>query len=144
MKLQAAVKEETKKVAIYEIIGVVAMLIIWFVLHLLWPDSIPFDYKVILAAILGGAVAVLNFLFLGISVQKLTTLTDEAEGKQYFKNVYRKRMLFQIVWGILALVLPCFNGIAGLIPLLFPTFAIRAVGIKSAIISNFKNKKGDD
>lgn len=143
IEIQPAVKEETKKVAKYEIIGVILMFIVFLVLHLIWPDSVPFDYRVILAGIIGGAVAVLNFLLLGLSVQKLTSVADEDTGKNLFKAGYRKRMLMQILWGILALVLPCFNGIAGLLPLIFPTFAIRMGGIKAAI-SGIIKKKGDD
>lgn len=133
MKLQPAVKTETIKVAKAEAIGVLIMFAVFFVLHLIFPDKVPFDYKVIIAGIIGGCVAVANFLLMGISIQKMADADDIDTGKAIFKSGYRKRMLLQIIWGIAALVAPCFNGIAGIIPLLIPTFAIRMTGIKQAI-----------
>ena len=65
-KVQPAVKKETKNVAIYTVVGVVVMWVGFLILHLIWPEKIPFDYRVILGGIGGGAVAVLNF-FLGNS-----------------------------------------------------------------------------
>ena len=60
-KVQPAVKKETKNVShLYccrrgcDVVG-------FLILHLIWPEKIPFDYRVILGGIGGGAVAVLNF-----------------------------------------------------------------------------------
>ena len=133
MKLQPAVKQETIKVAKAEAAGVLLMFAVFFVLHLILGDRVAFDYKVIISGIIGGAVAVLNFLMMGISVQKMTEAGDQETGKRIFKASYRNRMLIQIVWGILALAVPCFHGIAGLVPLLIPTFAIRMSGIRQAL-----------
>jgi hypothetical protein len=41
------------------------------------------------------------------------------------KASYSQRMLLQVIWIILALVLPCFNGVAGILPLLFPSLFIK-------------------
>ena len=64
-KVQPAVKKETKNVAIYTVVGVVVMWVGFLILHLIWPEKIPFDYRVILGGIGGGAVAVLNFFLMG-------------------------------------------------------------------------------
>ena len=104
MKLQPAVKTETIKVAKAEAVGVLLMFAVFFVLHLLFPNAVPFDYRVILAGIIGGCVAVANFLLMGISIQKMTDAGDVDTGKAVFKSGYRKRMLLQILWGIAALV----------------------------------------
>jgi len=140
MKIQKAVKDETIKVAAGEAIGVAVMFLVWLIIHLLAP-AVPFDYKVVLAAVLGGIVAVGNFLLLGLSVQRLAAIEDSDAGKRYFKSTYRKRMLLQILWGVLAFALPCFNGIAGVIPLLFPTFIIRTAGVKDAVSGMLKKEK---
>ena len=34
-----------------------------------------------------------------------------------------------LIWGILAIAVPCFQFVAGLLPLLFPNIVIKAVGI---------------
>jgi len=140
--IQPAVKTETIKVAKGVAIGVAMMFVVFFILHIIIPSSVPFDYKVILGGVLGGGVAVLNFLLLGITVQKATSSDDEDSAKQVFKRSYRLRMLIQILWGIIALVVPFINGAAGLIPLLMPTFIIRMGGIKEAVKGAIK--KGDD
>lgn len=72
-------KKETKNVAIYTVVGVVVMWVGFLILHLIWPEKIPFDYRVILGGIGGGAVAVLNFFLMGMAVQKAVSETDEAE-----------------------------------------------------------------
>ena len=50
-KVQPAVKKETKNVAIYTVVGVVVMWVGFLILHLIWPEKIPFDYRVILGGI---------------------------------------------------------------------------------------------
>jgi len=137
MKVQQAIKDETIKVAIGEGIGLVIMFVVWFIVKLMTQGTVPFDYKVVLGGLVGGVIAVLNFFLLGLSVQKVTSIDNQDDGKQYFKGTYRKRMLIMIVWGVLAFALPCFNGIAGVLPLLFPTFVIRAVGVKDALKGAF-------
>ena len=81
-KVQPAVKKETKNVAIYTVVGVVVMWVGFLILHLIWPEKIPFDYRVILGGIGGGAVAVLNFFLMGMAVQKAVSETDEAGAKR--------------------------------------------------------------
>ncbi len=135
MRLQPAVKKETLNIIKAEIIGVLIMFAVFFVLNLIVPDTVPFNVGVIISGLLGGVVAVLNFLIMGISIQKMTEVEDIELGKKLFKTYYRYRILLQIVWGIIALVVPFLHGLAGLLPLLIPTFAIRAGGIKQSLSS---------
>lgn len=136
MKLQPAVKTETLKVAKAEAIGVLLIFAVLFIAHFFFPDRLPFEpvfiAGVIVSGILGGAVAVLNFLLMGIAVQKVTEAADTETGKKIFKASYRQRMLIQIIWAIIALAVPFFHGLAGILPLLIPTFAIRMNGIRQA------------
>ena len=124
-KVQPAVKKETKNVAIYTVVGVVVM---W-----VWPEKIPFDYRVILGGIGGGAVAVLNFFLMGMAVQKAVSETDEAGAKRRMQASYSQRNLMQMLWAVLAIVLPCFQFAAGILPLLIPGTAIKLMGIKNSI-----------
>ena len=126
-KVQPAVKKETKNVAIYTVVGVVVMWVGFLILHLIWPEKIPFDYRVILGGIGGGAVAVLNFFLMGMAVQKAVSETDEAGAKRRMQASYSQRNL------ILAIVLPCFQFAAGILPLLIPGTAIKLMGIKNSI-----------
>ena len=128
-KVQPAVKKETKNVAIYTVVGVVVMWVGFLILHLIWPEKIPFDYRVIL----GGAVAVLNFFLMGMAVQKAVSETDEAGAKRRMQASYSQRNLMQMLWAVLAIVLPCFQFAAGILPLLIPGTAIKLKGIKNSI-----------
>ncbi len=123
--VQEATKKETLRIAAGSTIGFILMLVLFALLHGRLPETVPFDYRVVLGGVGGTAVAVLNFFLMGLTVQKVSQETDEKLAFDYMKTSYRQRMLLQILWIILALVLPCFNGIAGLIPLLFPGVVIK-------------------
>ena len=97
--------------------------------HLAAPEQIPFDYTVILAGGIGGVIAVLNFFFMGLTVQKIVSMEDEKQAAMKMKASYTQRMMLQVVWGILAIAVPCFQFVAGLLPLLFPNIVIKTVGI---------------
>lgn len=125
-----AVKKETRNIAVSEIIGVAIMLFAFFILHLLIPDKVPFDYRVILAGIVGGGIAVLNFFLMGITVQKVAETEDEQAAVRKMRTSYTYRMLLQGLWAVLSIVLPCFQFAAGLIPLLIPGAAIKLRGFR--------------
>lgn len=127
--IQPAVKKETKKVALSTAAGVFLMWIVFFVLHMIQPDGIPFDYTVILGGIGGGAVAVLNFFLMGLTVQKVAAAETEDLARSQMKASYTWRTFMQIIWIVMAIALPCFHFVAGLAPLLFPGIGIKILGI---------------
>ena len=110
-------------------IGVVLMWVVFFFLHQVNPEKIPFDYTVFLGGAVGGCVAVLNFFFMGLAVQKAAAATDEDTARMRIKASYSQRMLIQMLWVILAIVAPCFHFVAGIVPLLFPGTGIKIAGI---------------
>lgn len=127
--IQPAVKKETKNVALYTGSGVVLMWIVFFVLHLFMPEKVLFDYTVFLGGIGGGLIAVLNFFLLGLTVQKVASTEDEENARKFMKTSYSQRMMLQAVWMVVAIAAPCFQFVAGLVPLLFPGAGIKIVGI---------------
>ena len=114
-----AVKQETMRIASGTAIGVVLMWVVFFFLHQVNPEKIPFDYTVFLAGIGGFIFAAGNFFLMGLTVQKVAAETDEGRARQ------RQRTLLMLAWGVVALAAPCFNGAAGIIPLLFPSMVIK-------------------
>lgn len=128
-EVQPAVKQETKKVALSTAAGVVLMWAVYAVLHAAVPDKVPLDYTVFLGGIAGGAVAVLNFLWMGLTVQKVVSASKEDEARMWMKASYSQRMLFQMLWVIAAIAAPCFHFVAGILPLLFPSAGIKILGI---------------
>ena len=128
--MQPAIKEETKHVAIYTATGVVLMWRLFLVLHFTMPEKVPFNYTVILGGLGGGAVAVLNFLWMGLMVQKAAAKAGDQDAvKTLVKGSYSQGMLFQMLWVIIAIVAPCFHYVAGILPLLFPGTGIKIMGI---------------
>ena len=65
--MQPAVKQETKNVAVYTVVGVVLMWLVFLVLHLAMPEKVPFNYTVILGG-LGGGDLVENLAAAGLAV----------------------------------------------------------------------------
>ena len=129
VEIQPAVKKETKNVALYSLTGLVIMLIVFGILHVVIPQKVPFDYKVILGGLGGCAVSVLNFFLMGLAVQKVAACEDEGQGRAIMKASYSRRTMFQVLWIILAVVVQVFNPISGLVPLLFPGIGIKLMGI---------------
>ena len=123
--LSPAIKKETKRVALCTGAGVAVMLAVFLILHGIYPEKVPFDYRVILGGICGGAVAVLNFFLMGLTVQKVVDTEDEEIAKSRMKASYTQRMLMQLAWGVIAIVAPCFQFVAGILPLLFPSLGIK-------------------
>lgn len=123
--IQPAVKKETKKIAAYTAAGTVLMWILFGILHAVTPESVPFDYTVILGGAAGSAVAVLNFFLMGLTVQKVASTENEDSARMQMKSSYSQRLMLQILWIVAAIAAPCFQFAAGIAPLLFPSLGIK-------------------
>lgn len=132
-KVAPAVRKETKRVIIITVIGVVIMFAVFAGLHFAMPDKVPFDYRVILGGLGGGCIAVLNFFMMGLTVQKVTSMEDEGLARQQMKSSYTYRMLLQILWMVAAIAAPCFQFVAGLVPLLFPSLGLKLLSVMGKI-----------
>lgn len=132
MKLQDAVKKETGIIAAGTAVGVLVIYVVFYVLHMVVPSWTPFDIKVILGGIGGFIVAVGNFFWMAVSVQKVASITDEERARRTMSVSYRYRTMLQFLWVILAIVLPVFNLVSGIAPLFIPSIIIKLRGILSA------------
>ena len=129
MQIQPAVKKETSRFAAGTAILTLFMFVVFLSLHRLRPEMVPFNFKVILSGILGAVVAAGNFFLMGLTVQKVTSAETENAAYQAMKASYRFRTASQLLWAVLALGLPFFNGAAGILPLFFPSICIKAGSI---------------
>ena len=136
MVLADAVKKETGFIAAGCAAGSVIVVILFFVLHGIVPEYVPFDYKVILGALGGFLVATGNFFWMAVTVQKVASMENEDAARGSLLLSYRYRTMAQLLWVILAIVLPFFNAVAGIVPLFIPSRLIKARGI----IDSFKKK----
>ena len=133
MTLSPAIKKETRRVAVCTAIGVLVMLVVFLILHRVYPEKVPFDYTVILAGLCGGAVAVLNFFLMGLTVQKVVDTQDDDLAKSRMRASYTQRMLMQVIWCVIAIMAPCFQFVAGIVPLLFPSLGIKIMAAAGMI-----------
>lgn len=85
MKVQKAVLKETEHIAIGVLIADVIMCIVFALLK-------KFDYTVVLGALLGTGIAVANFFFLGVTLQKAVGMQEFAS--KYVRQSYSLRMFF--------------------------------------------------
>ncbi|MBR5506072.1 MAG: hypothetical protein IKV73_07200 [Clostridia bacterium] len=81
------------------------------------------NYTVLLGNLLGAIVMILNFFFMGITVQQ-ALVKDESDAKKLMKLSQSLRTLFIFVCVVAGVMLPCFSTIATIIPLFFPRIAI--------------------
>lgn len=89
------------------------------------------DYTILLGNLLGFSASVGNFFLMGLSLQ--TSMTkEEKNAKKFMKFSQTLRLFFVFIILLIASLLPVFNKIAVLIPLLFPRIAVtlRPVFIK--------------
>lgn len=139
-KLQDAVKKETKRVFIYVLVLDVIMIGIFVLLKLFFKNVEFFNGKpgmgylpVILGAVCGGAVAVLNFFLMAVTVQAVTNIEDPDTAKNLYKNSYFRRLGLQLLWIVAVVLAPCFNIFTGIAPLFFPSLAIKVTGIAGKV-----------
>lgn len=132
MKVQDAVKKETGFVGAGTAAASIVMLSIFAVLHRFIPESVPFGLREIVSAVIGCAVATGNFFMMGMTVQKVVNEQSDDNARNMMKVSYRNRTLMQLVWVVIALVVPALNAAAGIIPLFIPSFLIKARGIFGA------------
>jgi hypothetical protein len=120
---QPASKKEIRRIACGSALLTAAL---WVVYALLAVFGITgFGWRIILSSLVGDVVAVGNFAALCLMVQKAAAAAeDKGRSKSIVQLSYNLRLTVQAAWVVLAYILPCFNVIAGALPLLFPRLVI--------------------
>lgn len=117
IKIEPAVKLETKHIAIGEVSMTLIMLIVFLCLG-------KFDYTVVLGSLLGGGYAVLNFFLMAMSVQRSVHKETPEQAKLVVQNSYTKRLLVLVVVVIIGIKVPYFHWVAVVLPQFFPRITI--------------------
>ena len=133
LKLQKAVKSETIFVALGSVILNAVMVIVFFLLHRIFPDKVPMDLPVVIGAIGGCAVAVGNFFLMAVTVQKVAGIENYDQAYRSMQVSYRYRTFLQLIWCVLTMVLGFINPVAGMLPLLWPSLLIKGRGILNGV-----------
>ena len=107
MKLEPESRKQLLRIAGGTAICTAAMWVLFAALHLVgW---VRFDYTVVLASLVGAAVAIGNFAGICFVVQKIIDEPDEKKRKATLQLSYNSRMLLQAVWVVVAIAAPCFQ-----------------------------------
>lgn len=133
MKLQPASKKEIGRIALGSLLCLVLMLGVFFVLSLLGVGT--FDYTVILGGVVGSGVAILNFVLLCLTVQKVAGMENGKPLKARVQLSYHLRLILQAVWIVVAFLVPVFNVLAAAIPLLFPSLVLYTLQIQGKLVT---------
>lgn len=115
-KIDAVVLKETKYIAFFEVVFSLCLQSVFLIIG-------KWDYTVLLGNLLGGISAVLNFLFMGITIQNAVE-KEEKEAKTAMKVSSTYRNLFILIITVIGIVLKCFNTVSVIVPLFFPRIAI--------------------
>ena len=115
-KIDAAVKKETLYILLWVLIFSALMQAVFLIIG-------KWDYRVLLGNLLSGSASVLNFFFMGLTVQKAVT-KDEKGAKATMKLSQLYRFLFIIIITVIGILVPCFNNWTVVIPIFFPRIAI--------------------
>lgn len=129
MKVDPTVKKETGYIALWVFLFSLPLQAVFLILK-------KWDYTVLLGNLLSGALGILNFFLMGLTVQK-AVLKEEKGARRDVRLSQTLRFLMLIAGVALGAWLPCFNIWAVLIPLFYPRIAI-------AMRPLFKDKTGGD
>ena len=120
-KVDPTVRKETGFIAGFVLVGSLAMEAVYLLLG-------AWTLPVLLGNLLGAALAVGNFLLMGLTIQKALGKSEE-DAKKLMKLSQQLRMLMLLVGCVLGSALACCDLVATLIPLLFPRIAVMIRGL---------------
>ena len=116
-KIDKAVVKETVFVGAWVLIFSAVMQSVFLIIG-------KWNYTVLLGNLLSGVMGVVNFLLLGLTVQKAVSQSDVKYAKNLMKASQGLRLVMMVIVAILGAVLPCFDLWATLIPILFPRLSM--------------------
>lgn len=117
IKIEQAVKTETRRIAIGVACMGVVMLVVFAVLNRL-------DYTVLLGVLLGCGYAILNFFLMALAVQRSVARETPEESRAVIQRSYTRRLILLAAVIIVGVKVPYFNWISTIVPLFFPRITI--------------------
>ena len=133
MKLQSASKKEIKRITIGT--GVLDLLLVAGLFLLNQFDIGTFQLgKILLSALIGSGIAVLNFTIMCLTIQSAVGMEDRKKMKAKFQLSYNARMILQAGWVVAAFLLPQFHFVAAAAPVIFPKVTILYLQAKGKLL----------
>ena len=116
IKVDSTVKKETRYIAYFCVILSMLMQVVFILLK-------KWDYTVLLGNLLSLAVSILNFLVMGITVQRAVVM-EEGDAKKLMRTSLNFRNAAMFVAVVIGVVAPIFNTVAVIVPVFFPRVAV--------------------
>jgi hypothetical protein len=133
MKLQSASRKEIRRISIGTLICDGIMIAgLWLLSQF---DIGTFDLpRILLGAVCGSIVAIVNFTILCLTVQSAVEIENKRKMKARFQLSYNIRLGLQAAWVVLCFAIPQIHFIAGAAPILFPNVVIFYLQFKGKLI----------
>lgn len=110
-----------KKEASYIAAGTVVLSAL---VQIVWAVFFKYDLSVFLGGLWGGTFAVVNFVLMGLTVQKVARESDQLAAKRRMQASYQMRMILIILATVLAIIVPGVSWVMAVISLFFPRLTI--------------------
>ena len=92
--------------------------------QIVWAVFFKYDLSVFLGGLWGGTFAVVNFVLMGLTVQKVARESDQLAAKRRMQASYQMRMILIILTTVLAIIVPGISWVMAVISLFFPRLTI--------------------
>lgn len=123
MKLQSASRKEIRRIALGTLVCDGIMIPGLFLLSQFGMGSFDLP-RILLGAVCGSIVAIVNFTILCLTVQMAAEMTNQRKMKARFQLSYNIRLLLQAGWVVACFLIPQIHFVAGAAPVLFPNAVI--------------------
>lgn len=133
MKLQPASRKEIARITIGTLACDGILVAVLWLLSQFGMGS--FDLiRILLSALCGSVIAVLNFTILCLTVQSAVEIESKRKMKARFQLSYNIRLVLQAAWVVVCFVIQPIHFIAGAAPILFPNVVIFYLQSKNKLI----------
>lgn len=132
MKLQPSSRKELSRIFVGILICDALMIAGLFLLSQFGIGT--FSYRILVGALGGSLIAVLNFAIMCLTVQQATNFEDQKKMKAFFQASYNGRLMLQAGWVIVCFLVSHIHIIAGAAPLLFPSVIILYLQMKGKLM----------
>ncbi len=123
MKLQPASRKEIARISLGVLVCDGIMIAGLFLLSQFGIGKFEFT-RILLGAVCGSLVAILNFAILCLTVQSAVEIENKRRMKARFQLSYNIRLALQAVWVVACFLIPQIHFVAGAAPILFPNVVI--------------------
>lgn len=134
MKLQSASRKEISRISIGTLICDVIMVAGLFLLSQFGIGTFDLS-RILLGAVCGSAVAIVNFTILCLTVQSAVEIENKRKMKARFQLSYNIRLAIQALWVVACFLIKPIHFVAGAAPILFPNLVIYYLQSRNKLVS---------